>query len=62
MIVKVEACWSGGNKYTFRLTLPNGTRESVTGQTWTRALASEALDLLANVYGYNRRAVRFAVR
>ena len=59
MIIKIESCWSGNNHYTFRLTMPSGERESITGMKWTRALASEALNLLENVYGYNRRAIRF---
>ena len=62
MKIKVEACWNGGNKYTYRLTMPDGSREFVTGAVWTRKLASGALDMLANVYGYRRQSIRFAVR
>jgi hypothetical protein len=61
MIVKVEACWNGNNHYTFRLTMPDGSREYVTGLEWTRTLASNALTMLENVYGYNRRRIRFSV-
>lgn len=62
MIVKVEGCWSGNNHYSFRLTMPTGERESITGQSWTRTVAGRALDMLVNLYGYNRRSVRFDVR
>ena len=57
--VKVAQCWNGGNKYSFRLTMPDGSRESIGGQDWTRKVARTALDLLQNVYGYERRKVRF---
>lgn len=62
MKVKVEACWAGSDKHRFRLTLPGGARESVPGDTWNRAKAKEALDLLEQVYGLPRSKVRFQVR
>jgi len=61
MTVKVEACWGGGDNFYFRLTLPNGTREFVSGDTWNRSKASAARDLLENVYHIPRRNVRFAI-
>ena len=62
MRIKVESCWNGGDRHYFRLTLPNGDRESITGYTWTRSTATEALDLLESLYGYIRRSIRFDVR
>jgi len=59
-IVKVEQCWNGGNRHSFRLTMPSGHRESVTGGAWTRQVASEALNIVEHVYGYDRRSVRFS--
>jgi hypothetical protein len=59
MTIKVESCWSGGDKYAFRLTLPNGEREHIGGDKWTRFHASQALDLLESVYGLNRKNIRF---
>lgn len=59
MVVRVERCWGGGDKYYFRLTMPNGSRECISGEKWTRAVASEALDLLEGVYHLPRRNIRF---
>ncbi len=61
MRIKVESCWCGGDKYVQRLTMPNGAREFITGSRWTRATATEALNLLERVYGFTRRAIRFDV-
>lgn len=58
MKVRVEHCW-GGNRSYFRLTLPNGERELLRGDTWTRKIASEALDIAERLYGANRNSVRF---
>ena len=59
MRVKVERCSKG-----FRLTMPNGGREFISyqdnhGDWWCRAYATQALNLLENVYGYARRAISF---
>lgn len=62
MQVRVERCWCGGEKFTFRLTMPDGSREFVPGETWTRATAAEALNLLEHVYHVPRRTVRFTHR
>ena len=62
MIIKVESCWGGNNHYTFRLTTPDGSREYVRGDEWSRKLASEALDIFEKVYGLSRRKIRFDVR
>lgn len=60
MNVEVERCWGGNNRCYFRLTLPDGSRETVTGGSWwTRATATEALNLLEVLYGVQRRGVRF---
>jgi hypothetical protein len=62
MKVKVEACWSGGDNHYFRLTMPDGSRESVTPDEpmiWSRKTATEALNVLESVYHVERRKVRF---
>jgi hypothetical protein len=59
MIVKVEACWGGHENYSFRLTLPDGRRFSVTGHTWTRSTARYALNILEREYGAYRISVKF---
>lgn len=55
--IKVTPCY--GSRPYFRLTLPDGSRENIPGDTWTRATAAEALDILQHVYGLDRAAVRF---
>lgn len=45
MIVKVESCWGGGDRYQ-RLTLPDGLRLTIQKEDWNRKAASEALDLI----------------
>ena len=59
-IIRVERCWNGGTRFSFRLTMPDGSRESVTGEEWTRKVAGEALNIAEHVYGYDRRNVRFS--
>ena len=60
MKVKVEACWDGKARY-YRLTMPGGARERINREVWDRKAASEALNLLENVYHLPRRSVRFNV-
>ena len=48
----------------FRLTFPKGEREFIRyedalGQWWNRQYATIALDIACNLYGANRKAVRF---
>lgn len=62
MRIKVEACWGGHENHCFRLTLPDGRRESVRGNVWDRAAATEALNTFETLYGIPRRSVRFDVR
>lgn len=62
MKVKVENCWNGGNRYEFRLTMPNGERvvmPKAEGDRWNRTYASLALDLIESYYKVKRRSVRF---
>jgi len=57
MKVYVERCTG-----KFRLTLPCGSREFISnpeGDLWCRKFATEALDILENLYGATRRNVRF---
>lgn len=58
MRIRVDACWAGTRCY-FRLTLPDGSRECLRGEYWSRALSSEALDKLEALYGLRRSAIRF---
>ena len=58
--VRVEGA-TAGSRWYFRLTMPDGSRESVPGDVWNRKTASAALDLLESVYGFDRRRVRFDV-
>jgi hypothetical protein len=60
MRVKVERCFNGNRDvYTYRMTLPDGRRESIRGEQWSRSLASEAKDRLSSLYHVNRDAIRF---
>lgn len=60
MTVKVEACWNGRDMCQ-RITMPDGSRETIRRDAWDRKAASEAIDLLEHVYGFGRRNVRFDV-
>lgn len=59
MIVKVEACYGSHYNFSFRLTLPDGRREFITGETWTRDIAIIAKDRISNLYHVERDAIRF---
>lgn len=62
MKIEVEATWNGQiDGLGFRLTTPLGEREYIKGAKWTRKLATEALDLYEQVYGYQRSSIRFLV-
>lgn len=55
IVIAVERTLNG-----FRLTIPDKGREFFRSDGfWTRKIAAEALDLLENVYGFERTAVRF---
>lgn len=60
MKIKVENCWTGGEKFNFRLTLPNGSRVLVPalGGQWHRGVAKRALDVLEGL-GFKRRTIQF---
>lgn len=62
--IRVESTFGGhGDRaHGFRLTMPDGSREQLIGFTWTRKLASLALDIAEHLYGYKRASVRFDVR
>lgn len=61
MKVKVEACWGGRDVY-HRLTLPSGQRLIVRHESWNRAAAKDALDLIEIETNQPRRSIRFEVR
>jgi hypothetical protein len=68
MKIKVESCWAGNSNYNFRLSWVDGGkafRESITcvdGEDWDRSYAIQALNLLENVYGLERKRIRFEHR
>lgn len=57
MRIQVQPEFAGSLR--FRLTTPDGKREYVRGEKWTRKLASEALDLYQYVYKFKRKNIRF---
>lgn len=59
MRVKTDMCWSG--KFSCRLTLPNGTRLviNVPEETWCRAVAIRAKNLIVAETGIRRDKIRF---
>ncbi len=57
MNIRVESCL--GNHMYFRMTDPKGNREFVNGDTWTRAIASDALEIWEKCYHYPRRNIHF---
>jgi len=59
VIVKVETV--SGSKVRQMLTMPDGSREFIQSEDWTRKAAKEALELLEQVYGFKRSSVRFQV-
>ena len=63
MKAKVSSCWGGNSTYYFQVDVKvNGrhTRFRVGwgADTWTRRVASEALDILERM-GCNRKSVKF---
>jgi hypothetical protein len=65
MKVFVEACWGSSSGFWQRLVFRQYgrvIRDSVPGYLWTRAVASQALNLLESVYHLPRRKVRFKHR
>lgn len=60
MQVKAEMCWHG-HGHSVRLTLPNGVRLVVPApeETWCRAVAIRAKDLVQAETGVARHRIRF---
>jgi len=60
MDVKTDMCWHG-HGFSCRLTLPNGTRLvlPVPEETWCRAVAIRAKDLVQAETGVARSRIRF---
>jgi hypothetical protein len=61
MQVKVEHCCAGGETFYFRITPPNKRLILVSGQTWTRAIATYAKNELVRM-GMKRENIRFLMR
>lgn len=59
MIFKVSANYSGNNRFSFRIE-GHGERFNVTGENWTRQLATRALNYL-ELIGFNRKNIRFEI-
>ena len=59
MNVRVEHCYCGNNKFSFRLSFPGGGIERITGESWSREIASRALDMAERLYSMKRANVRF---
>lgn len=59
ILIKVERIWPGDR---WQLQTPEGKREIIRAEKWTRAQSREALDLFENVYNYPRKKIRFDVR
>lgn len=57
MRVRVEGTY--GSHFRFRLTLPDGRRFSLRGMDWTRALATEARDIIQCTVPVRRCNIRF---
>lgn len=55
MKIRVERCFGG----KFRLTTPKGEREFIRAESWTRAVATEALNLYQYNYHLKRSSIRF---
>jgi len=58
MKVKVEQCFNGHNLY-YRLTLPDGSREFITSDTWKREQSIAAKNLIETLYKIPRNKIRF---
>jgi hypothetical protein len=54
MKIKVESCWSGGDNYSFRLSLPDGRRYSVRGDDFSGDVRREAKRILECETGETR--------
>lgn len=62
MNIRVEGCFDGS--FYFRTTDSKGNRVLVRGdsgksETWTREIASKALDVWEHCYHYPRKSIRF---
>ena len=62
MTIRVEHCWGGGKRLYYRLTLPDGRRETIDGDSWTRKLAGYAKTMLSELYHVERGSIRFRHR
>lgn len=57
MRIKVQFCWKGGDHYVFRALICGGLL--VRADKWSRAVATEMLDLIAIETGLDRSSIRF---
>jgi len=57
--IKVERCWPSNR---WQMTTPDGQRETLYAEEWTRKESSWALDLFEKVYHYRRKDIRFDIR
>lgn len=61
MKIKKEHCWHGNEKFSTRYTLKTGERFHVYDSECTseKDRSRIALDYLENLYGFNRKNIRF---
>lgn len=60
MNFKVEQCWCGGDKFNYRISNDTVTlRFTLSGETWTKELATIARDRIADSGACERRNIRF---
>ena len=57
MVVKVQFCHCGGDKFVFRALLCGGLL--VRAEKWSRKVATEMLDLIETETGHGRKSIRF---
>ena len=59
MVVKVQTCWKGGDKFCFRALICGGLLLRTKDCKWDRRVASEMLDLIEIETGLPRQSIRF---
>lgn len=60
MRIKVQFCWHGGDKYTFRALVAGGIHIPTESQEWTRKHATAMLNRLeVEIPAVPRSAIRF---
>ncbi len=59
MKIKIQRCWHGGEKFSYRALICGGLLV-YTNDEWNRTIASQMLDLIAlHIPGKDRKNIRF---